>query len=148
MNHARSIAAALILLATAAGGIWLAFGPQPEPEPEATSEPEAPADTSAEELGGHPHPITQEHETIQHQLQLVAALNDAFDRHDISSLRRLIERYREADPQDEHALRAGYERLADCLQYPGEASRASAQAYYDTERASTLRRYIRRACLE
>ena len=144
MNHARSIVAGLMLLATAAGGIWLAFGPQPQPEPE----PETHADAPETELNGHPHPITKEHETIQHQLQLVAALNDAFDRHVITSLRRLIERYREADPQDENALRAGYERLADCLQYPGQASRASAQAYYDTERASTLRRYIRRACLE
>jgi hypothetical protein len=125
-------------------GAVLSLWPEPEPEPE--PEPAlAEAGPSADE---HPHPITPERVEIQHRLQLVAALNDAVDRHDITSMRHLIERYRDADPEDENALRAGYERMADCLQYPGAASRANAQTYYDHERASTLRRYVRRTCLE
>lgn len=97
---------------------------------------------------GHAHPITAEHVQLQTELQLIGALNDALDLHDVSAMRRLITKYREHDPSDEHRLQAGYERIADCLQYPGAASRESAQRYYDQERASTLRRYVRRACFE
>ena len=97
---------------------------------------------------GHAHPITAEHVRLQTELQLIGALNDAVDLHDIGAMRRLIDKYREHDASDEHRLQAGYERIADCLQYPGTASRESAQRYYDQERASTLRRYVRRACFE
>ena len=95
-----------------------------------------------------PHPITPEHVRLQQQLQLVGALNDALDLQDGPRMRELIARYRQRDPQDENALAQGYERLADCLERPGAAARAAAQEYYDRERASTLRRYIRRTCLE
>jgi len=99
-------------------------------------------------VGEQPHPITPEREKIQRGNQLVGALNDAMDRHDVKEMRRLVEIYREHEPPDENKLQEGYARIADCLQEPSEEARARAQAYYDTERASTLRRYVRRACLE
>ena len=37
---------------------------------------------------------------------------------------------------------------AECLDHPGPAATAAAQRYYDRERGSILRRYIRRTCLE
>lgn len=144
MSASRTYAA--LIVAASAMGAALRLWPEPELEPEPERALEAAQVTPTyEDLR---HPITPERVQIQQRLQLVQALNDAYDRHDITSLRHLIERYRDADPQDENALRAGYERLADCLQYPGEESRASALAYYDRERASTLRRYVRRTCLE
>jgi hypothetical protein len=96
----------------------------------------------------HPHPITPEREHIQRELQLVGALNDAVDLHDVSALRQLTARYREHEPDDANALGAGYALIADCLQFPGPETRSRAQRYYDLERASTLRRYVRRTCLE
>jgi hypothetical protein len=96
----------------------------------------------------HPHPLTPAHVRLQRELQLIGALNDAVDLADAARVRELVARYREHDPTDEHGLQVGYERIADCLERPGEATRALAQEYYDRERASTLRRYIRRHCLE
>ena len=142
------------MVLTGASAAWLAFGNATTLKREAaparstitlaSTRPAAAPEPDTE----HPHPLTAERERIQHENQLIGALNDAVDLHDISAMRRLIARYREHDPNDEQALQAGYERIADCLQYPGAASRASAQAYYDTQRASTVRRYVRRACLE
>ena len=95
-----------------------------------------------------PHPITPERARLQRELQLIGALNDAVDLADGARVRELVVRYREHDPTDEQGLQAGYEHIADCLEQPGEEARARAQQYYDRERASILRRYIRRHCLE
>jgi hypothetical protein len=115
--------------------------PQPQVATEQAADPEPNRDL-------HPHPLTPERNRLQRELQLVAALNDAMDVHDVPAMRRLIALYMEHDPTDEHRMQAGYAAIADCLQYPGDPSRARAQRYYDTERASTLRRYVRRNCLE
>lgn len=99
----------------------------------------------------HPHPITLEHEALQQELRLVGALQDALDLHDVPALRALVERYRAHVPGDENKLGEGYARLADCLDdrvLDQAAARAAAASYYQNERASTLRRYIRRYCLE
>jgi hypothetical protein len=100
----------------------------------------------------HPHPITPQHEALREQQQLVAALNDALDQRDAAGLRTLIERYDAVAPEDPQRLAEGYERVADCLDAPDPArrtsARANAQRYYDDARASTLRRYVRRMCLE
>jgi hypothetical protein len=100
---------------------------------------------------GHPHPITPEHESLQQELRLVGALQDALDLEDVPALRALVERYRAHVPADENKLGEGYARLADCLDtdaHDPSTARAAAAAYYQNERASTLRRYIRRYCLE
>ena len=96
----------------------------------------------------HPHPITAEHRELQRERQLIAALNDALDRQDAPALRELVAHYAEHEPHDTHALQQGYLHIAECLEHPGQVSTEAAQAYYDRERASVLRRYIRRACLE
>lgn len=103
----------------------------------------------------HPHPFTPEREALQQELRLVGALQDALDLEDVPALRDLIDRYRAHVPADENKLAEGYARLADCLEvdhdqrdHEHDSARAAARAYYDNERASTLRRYIRRICLE
>jgi hypothetical protein len=45
-------------------------------------------------------------------------------------------------------LGEGYEIVANCLEHPGPASRAAAQAFFDRERGSILRRHLHRHCLE
>lgn len=103
----------------------------------------------------HPHPFTPEREALQHELRIVGALQDALDLEDVPALRTLIDRYRAHVPADENKLAEGYARLADCLEVDHDqrelehdSVRAAALAYYENERASTLRRYIRRICLE
>jgi hypothetical protein len=96
------------------------------------------------------HPITPEREALQQELRLVGALQDALDLEDVLALRSLVERYRAHVPDDVNKLGEGYALLADCLDVSHDrtAARAAAAAYYQKERASTLRRYIRRVCLE
>lgn len=114
--------------------------------------PAAPAQASENR---HPHPFTPEREGLQQELRIVGALQDALDLEDVPALRTLIDRYRAHVPADENKLAEGYARLADCLDVDHDqrerehgSVRAAALAYYENERASTLRRYIRRICLE
>jgi hypothetical protein len=92
------------------------------------------------------------HEHMRYTQQLLGALNDALDQSDPVRMRDLIDRYDEAEPDDTQQLREGYERIADCLQARDAQARtdtrANAQRYYDQARASTLRRSVRRHCLE
>ena len=96
----------------------------------------------------HPHPLTEQHQRIFRENQLIGALDGAMDVKDGPGLRRLLLQYRQEYPEDPSALQAGYEVIADCLEHPGPAARAAAQRYDDIERGSTLRRFVARHCLE
>jgi len=96
----------------------------------------------------HPHPITPAHERIYRENNLIHTMNGAMDVQDAAGLRRLLADYRADYPEDPHALQEGYAVIADCLDKPGEASTAAARAYFAANKASTLRRYVRRHCFE
>lgn len=97
----------------------------------------------------HPHPITPQHRRIFRENALVSGLHDALDALDAVALRRLLREYRDEYPEDEQQLQRGFELLAECLEHRDSADvRAQARAYWETERASTLRRHVRRVCLE
>lgn len=95
-----------------------------------------------------PHPITPQHERIYRENSLVSNLNGAMDVKDVDGMRALLKQYREEYPEDANVLQDGYAIIADCLERVGPDTRAAGQRYYDAERASSLRRYIRRHCLE
>jgi hypothetical protein len=110
--------------------------------------PYMPAAADAPALKGfvHPHPITPEHARIFRENATIQALNDAMDDQDAATLRRFLARYRSEYPEDAQGLQQGYALIADCLeQQPGSA--AAAQRYFDEERGSSLRRFVRRHCL-
>ncbi|MGK4008224.1 hypothetical protein WMF31_36740 [Sorangium sp. So ce1036] len=96
----------------------------------------------------HPHPITPRHLEIQHENGLIALLNDAMSARDGARMRELTREYRRTHPEDPSRLQGGYEVIADCLEAPGEESRAAAERYYAERRASTVRRFVRTICLE
>lgn len=112
--------------------------------------PIMPADPSTPLPKGpvHPHPMTEAHLRIYRENALLGSLNGAMDVNDASGMRRLLAQYREEYPEDPQQLQEGYAIIADCIEHPGNASTAAASHYYDTELASTLRRYVRRHCLE
>lgn len=110
-----------------------------KPHVPSSAEPEGPM---------HPHPITEAHERIYRENHLVARLNDAMDIGDVAWLRKMLDTYRREYPEDPHALQEGYEVIADCLEHPGQASTEVARQYYAANKASTLRRYVRRHCFE
>jgi len=95
----------------------------------------------------HPHPITPEHERIFEENRLIGALNGAMDVKDVAGLRRLLVEYQDKYPEDDQMLQGGYAVIADCLEHPGEASRAAAQRWAEEHRGSTLRRFVYRHCL-
>jgi hypothetical protein len=165
---------ALALLSGLAG--WLLFGradgreaeaevavvvPQP-PTPEPAPPPPPPVATrptppvaATPDAGAAPaaelppsHPITPEHLRIQLENQFIQAMNDAMDLREGARLRKLASQYREHHFEDVDKLGEGYDIVANCLMYPGEPSRAAAQAFFDRERASILRRHVKRHCLE
>ena len=112
-----------------------------------TPQPTEPQAALAQELP-HPHPITPQHERIYRENNLTFALDGAVDNEDVAGIRTLLASYRQEFPEDSLVLQQGYELIANCLQRPGEVTRAAAQRFYDTEIASSLRRHIRRHCLE
>jgi hypothetical protein len=100
------------------------------------------------EPGMHPHPITPEHERIYAENRLIQELNDLMSYRKTKEMREKIADYRRLDPQDIEKNQLGYEIIADCIDHPGDASLAAARQFYDTHRASTLRRFVRRICFE
>jgi hypothetical protein len=97
---------------------------------------------------GHPHPLSAAHQRIFAENARVAELNSAMDRGDYAALRELDARYREAYPEDEHALQQGYELIADCMERLTPARVDAARRFWRERRASSLRRYVRRYCLQ
>ena len=96
----------------------------------------------------HPHPFTPQHERIFRENHLIGQLNGAMDIRDAKGMRQLLATYREEYPEDENVMQDGYQLVINCIESPGEATRAAAKKYWETELASGLRRSIRRHCLE
>ena len=128
--------------------------PRPAPKPA----PSASATTSYVVVGPHPndphlpgmvpHPMTPEHERIHSENRLIQSLNDAMSFRKVKEMREMLVEYRKLDPEDVDANQAGYEVIADCIEFPGDASLAAARQFYDTQRHSALRRFVRRICFE
>jgi hypothetical protein len=100
------------------------------------------------EPGVLPHPTDEARERIHAENLLIQALNDAMSFRKVKEMREMLVEYRKLDPSDVHAHQAGYKVIADCIEFPGEASLAAAREFYDTQRHSPLRRFVRRICFE
>ena len=95
-----------------------------------------------------PHPMDEAHARISAENRLIQRLNDAMSFRNTRQMRELLVEYRTLDPSDADANQAGYAVIADCVERPGEASLAAARQFYDTQRHSPLRRFVRRICFE
>ncbi len=95
-----------------------------------------------------PHPLDEAHARIDAENRLIQALNDAMSFRKVEDMREMLDEYRKLEPSDLDKNQLGYEVIADCIEFPGEASLAAAHDFYDTERHSPLRRFVRRICLE
>lgn len=95
-----------------------------------------------------PHPITPAHVRIFRENNLIGRLNSAMDLGDFGELRRLNQQYRSQYPEDAHELQEPYALIADCQEQRSAPARERAQRYWSEHRSSTLRRYLRRYCLE
>jgi hypothetical protein len=97
----------------------------------------------------HPHPITDQHKRIFRENAYLYQLNEAMDGKEVPRLRRLLEQYRDDFPDDPHDMQRGYQLIADCQEFANDpAIRQRAETYFATEISSTLRRFVRRHCLQ
>ena len=96
-----------------------------------------------------PHPLDQARLAQQEQSRLFADVKAAIAASDYASARELLETYDARFGADEawSDRREGYQLISDCKQYPSDESRANGQRFVDEQRGSTLRRWVRRACL-
>lgn len=85
---------------------------------------------------------------IDAENRLILYLNEAMSFRDVEKMRKLVIEYRKLDPKDIEANQAGYTVIADCIEHPGEGPLAAAHQFYDTQRHSPLRRFVRRICFE
>jgi hypothetical protein len=136
-------------------------GPEPPPaplRPPPTAARSADAREPSNVVGAHPddphapgmapHPMDDARARIAAENRLILYLNEAMSYRDVKRMRELVVEYRKLDPQDIEANQAGYTVIADCIESPGEGSLAAARQFYDTQRHSPLRRFVRRICFE
>jgi hypothetical protein len=64
----------------------------------------------------------------------------------VAGLRKLLARYRAGYPEDAQDVQAPYEAIADCLEGPGDETRAAARRWSDEHHGSTVRRFVMRMC--
>ncbi len=95
-----------------------------------------------------PHPLTPGHERLFAINRVAQQARQAIDLRDVPRLRGLLAQYATLDPKDALRQRLGFERIADCLESPGAASRQAALSFWQKETASPVRRLVRRRCLE
>ena len=140
--------------------------PQPLPAPVKVVPPAPPPPAALEYMGDgvpimparpdqphpdlpmHPHPITAAHRRIYRENSLLYQLNEAMDGREVPRLRALLREYRDEYPEDPHTMQEGYALIADCLEHPSDDLRARARRFFAEERASTLRRFVLRHCLD
>jgi hypothetical protein len=148
-----------------------AAAPEPPPPPSSPAPPRAQPDAAARALvrppappqgppvvgphaddphepGMRPHPMDEAHARIDAENQLILRLNDAMSFRKAKEMREMILEYQKLDPADTDANQAGYTVIADCIEHPGDTSLAAAHQFYDTQRHSPLRRFVRRICFE
>lgn len=124
------------------------FVPQASPVANKSPEVVGPKPNDPHEPGMLPHPLDEAHRRIYAENSLIQALNDAMSFRKVKEMRQMLVEYRKLDPDDIDANQLGYEVIADCIEFPGEASLAAAREFYDTQRHSPLRRFVRRICFE
>jgi hypothetical protein len=144
--------------ADAARAVVPAAAPAPPPPPNAAprSAPVAPAGPNVvgphpddpHEPGMIPHPMDEARKRLYAENHLILLLNEAMSFRNVKEMRELLVEYRQLDPTDKDASQVGYAIIADCIDAPGEASLAAAHHFYDTQRHSPLRRFVRRICFE
>ena len=107
-----------------------------------------PGPNDPHEPGMVPHPLDEARARIDTENRLLQALNDAMSFRKVKEMREMLVTYRKLDPKDIDKNQLGYEVIADCIEFPGEASLSAARGFYDTQRHSPLRRFVRRICFE
>jgi hypothetical protein len=105
-----------------------------------------PLPSAAEER--HPHPLTPTRVAQFRQADLLEGALRALDQRDFARARTLVATHRREFPGARVDMNEGIELLAECLERPTDAVVGRAEKFYSEHTVSTLRRRLRRECLE
>jgi hypothetical protein len=96
----------------------------------------------------HPHPITSEHARLYRDVDLLHAADEAIKAGAFDSARDLLAQHHRELRGMSNVEEEGLLLLADCAQEPSADNLARVQGFYDEHSESSVRRRLRRACLE
>lgn len=102
----------------------------------------------ARQRAEHPHPITREHERLFRDVDLLHAADDAIKEGAFESARDLLARHHRELRGMSSVEEEGLLLLADCAEDPNADNLARVQSFYDEHTDSSVRRRLRRGCLE
>jgi hypothetical protein len=112
----------------------------------AATKPEAPAPTAAPH--DHPHPITRNHERLYRDVDLLREADDAIKAGEYDRARELLAQHRRELAGMSAVEEEGLWLLADCAQRRRAEDVERVRSFYEEHTDSTVRRRLRRACLE
>jgi hypothetical protein len=103
---------------------------------------------AAHEDRERPHPITSEHLRLYRDVDLLRAADAAIAKADYERARALLAQHHRDLPGMSSVEEEGLLLLADCAQQPSADNVARVQDFYDEHTESSVRRRLRRVCLE
>lgn len=95
-----------------------------------------------------PHPITDDHRRLYRDVDLLHAAEEAIDQERFDHARQLLLTHQRELPGMSPLEAEGLWLLVDCVERPNATHTARVQTFYDAHTASTVRRRLRRSCLE
>lgn len=96
----------------------------------------------------HPHPITSDHERLYRDLDLLHAADEAIKAGDYDQARTLLAQHHRELGGMSAVEEEGLWLLADCAQHGRADDIERVRDFYEEHTDSTVRRRLRRACLE
>lgn len=113
------------------------------------AEESAPAQPASDETPDRtPHPLTPDHERLYRDVDLLHAADQAIEAGRFAEARALLAQHHRELPGMSVVEEEGLWLLTDCAELRSAANVSRVQAFYDQHSASTVRRRLRRACLE
>jgi hypothetical protein len=96
----------------------------------------------------HPHPITSDHVRLYHDVDLLHAADEAIKSGELDRARDLLSQHHRELHGMSVVEEEGLFLLADCVEEPNESNVARVKIFYEDHPESTVRRRLRRGCLE
>ncbi len=111
----------------------------------AATQPEA---QPARDDHDHPHPITRDHERLYRDVDLLREADDAIKAGDYDRARALLAQHHRELGGMSAVEEEGLWLLADCAEHGRAEDVERVRSFYEEHTESTVRRRLRRACLE
>jgi hypothetical protein len=96
----------------------------------------------------HPHPLSADHQRLYRDVDLLHAADEAIAQQRYAEARRLLAQHHAELPGMSAIEEEGLLLLADCAEQRNAQNVARVEDFYQRNTASTVRRRLRRGCLE